>query len=110
MLPQLGARGNLHLKRRALAQGRLDPDASTVHLDDLLGDGEPETSPVPRNPHLCSQIDRPCYPSLFECGLRSQLLDAGNVNGSINFFENGTCRLEIRFGDRVVAFRSMQAE
>ena len=34
--------GKLHLEGRALAQGRLDPDAAAVHLDDLLGDGEPE--------------------------------------------------------------------
>src|SRR5262245_15968538 len=37
-----GARGNLHLERRTLTQGRLDPDAATVHLHDLLGDGESE--------------------------------------------------------------------
>jgi hypothetical protein len=43
MLPQFGARGNLHLERRALAQCRLHPDAAAVHLDDLLGDGQPQT-------------------------------------------------------------------
>jgi hypothetical protein len=32
------------LEGRALAQGRLDPDASAVHLNDLLGDGKPEAS------------------------------------------------------------------
>src|SRR5262245_2488626 len=42
-LPKFGARGNLHLERRALAYGRLDPDATTMHLDDLLGDGEAQT-------------------------------------------------------------------
>src|SRR5262245_350218 len=33
---------------------------------------------------------------------------SGNVYASIGFFENGTCRLKIRFG-AVVAFCSMQA-
>src|SRR5215470_4693527 len=41
-LPKLGARGELHLKRRSLTRRRLHPDAAAVHLDDLLGDGEPE--------------------------------------------------------------------
>src|SRR5262245_57633600 len=39
-LPELGARGKLHLKGRALPERRFDPNASTVHLDDLLGDGK----------------------------------------------------------------------
>src|SRR5215475_3972652 len=43
-LSEFGARGNFHLERRALAYRRLDPDATTMHLNDLLGDGEPETS------------------------------------------------------------------
>src|SRR5262249_52977637 len=30
------------MEGRALTERRLDPDAPTVHLDDLLGDGEPE--------------------------------------------------------------------
>ena len=30
------------MEGRALTQGRLDPDAATVHLHDLLGDGESE--------------------------------------------------------------------
>jgi hypothetical protein len=38
-----GTRGKLHLECRALAQSRLDPDATTVHLHDLLGDGEAQT-------------------------------------------------------------------
>src|SRR5215469_6097023 len=41
-LLKLGASRELHLERRTLAQGRLDPNAPAVHLDDLLGDGEPE--------------------------------------------------------------------
>src|SRR5215475_9835844 len=32
----------LHLKRRAFARDRLDPDAATVHLHNLLGNGEPQ--------------------------------------------------------------------
>src|SRR5262245_33489828 len=43
-LPKFGARGNLHLERRALAYRRLDQDPTTMHLNDLLGDGEPKTS------------------------------------------------------------------
>src|SRR5215831_14072655 len=39
-LAELGARGDLHLKRRSFARRRLHPDATAVHLDDLLGDGE----------------------------------------------------------------------
>jgi len=39
---EFGARGELHLKRRAFARRRHDPDAPAVHLHDLLGDGEPE--------------------------------------------------------------------
>src|SRR5215475_11048484 len=42
-LSEFGARGNLHLERRALPYRRLDPDTTTMHLNDLLGDGEPET-------------------------------------------------------------------
>src|SRR5262249_20661576 len=38
--PELSARGELHLKRRAFARRRHHPDAATVHLDDLFGDGE----------------------------------------------------------------------
>jgi hypothetical protein len=41
--PGGGARGNLHLEGRTLAQGRLDPNATAVHLHNLLGDGEPQT-------------------------------------------------------------------
>src|SRR3954447_14356571 len=33
----------LHLKGCALPQRRFNPDATTVHLDDLLCNGEPET-------------------------------------------------------------------
>src|SRR5262247_1965696 len=43
-LSELGARGKLHLEGRALAQRRLHPDATTMHLHDLLGDREPEPS------------------------------------------------------------------
>src|SRR5262249_54561042 len=39
---QFGARGQFHLERRSFAQRRHHPDAAAVHLDDLLGDGEPE--------------------------------------------------------------------
>src|SRR5262249_8996480 len=39
-LPKFGARGNLHLERRALANRRFDPNAPAVHLDDLLRNGE----------------------------------------------------------------------
>src|SRR5262245_41171118 len=41
-LSEFGARGNLHLARRALAYRRLHPDPAPVHLHDLLGDGEPQ--------------------------------------------------------------------
>src|SRR5262249_47462766 len=41
--PTGGARGNLHLEGRTLPQPRLDPNATAVHLHNLLGDGEPET-------------------------------------------------------------------
>src|SRR5262249_32261372 len=41
-LAELGARGQLQLKRRSFARRRLHPDAAAVHLDDLLGDGEAE--------------------------------------------------------------------
>src|SRR5215831_8232739 len=40
--PEFGARGQLHLEGRAPTQGRLHPDAPAVHLDNLLGNGEPE--------------------------------------------------------------------
>src|SRR5499426_1156637 len=40
--PTGGARGNLHLEGRTLAQRRLDPNATAMHLDDLLGNGEPQ--------------------------------------------------------------------
>src|SRR5262249_19533086 len=39
-LPEFGARGEFHLKRRSFARCRLHPNAAAVHLDDLLGDGE----------------------------------------------------------------------
>jgi len=41
-LPEFGARGKLHLKRRSFARRRYHPDPAAVHLDDLLGDGETE--------------------------------------------------------------------
>src|SRR5215831_15986684 len=41
-LAKLGARRKLHLEGCALAGRRLDPDSPTVHLDDLLCNGEPE--------------------------------------------------------------------
>src|SRR5262245_5818216 len=41
-LAELGACGQLHLKRRSFAGRGHHPDAATVHLDDLLGDGEAE--------------------------------------------------------------------
>ena len=41
-LAKFGARGELHLKCRSFARRRHHPDAAAVHLDDLLGDGEPE--------------------------------------------------------------------
>src|SRR5262245_57413095 len=41
-LAQLGADRQLHLKGRAFAQDRLDPNPAAVHLDDLLCNGEPE--------------------------------------------------------------------
>src|SRR5437764_340289 len=45
---KFGARGQLHLEGRALADRRLDPDATTVHLYNLLGDGEAEAGPALR--------------------------------------------------------------
>src|SRR5262245_46705974 len=39
---EFGTRGEFHLKRRAFARRRFDPDAPAVHLDDLLRDGEAE--------------------------------------------------------------------
>jgi len=39
-LSGLGANGPLHLNGRALAQGRLDPEVTAVHLNNLLGDSE----------------------------------------------------------------------
>src|SRR5215468_5623127 len=41
-LSEFSPRGELHLKRRSFARRRHHPDAAAVHLDDLLGDGEPE--------------------------------------------------------------------
>src|SRR5262245_18718783 len=41
-LPEFGARGELHLKRRSFARRRHHPDAPAVHLDDLLGDCGPK--------------------------------------------------------------------
>src|SRR5262245_45842275 len=41
-LAELSTSRQLHLEGRTLTQGRLDPDAPTVHLHDLLGDGESE--------------------------------------------------------------------
>src|SRR5262245_65503368 len=41
-LSEFGARGEFHLKRRSFARRRYHPDATAVHLDDLLGDGEAE--------------------------------------------------------------------
>src|SRR5262245_65539223 len=41
-LSEFGARGELHLKRRPFARRRHHPNAAPVHLDDLLGDGEPQ--------------------------------------------------------------------
>jgi len=38
----LSTAGKFYLEGRALAQDRRDPDAPTVHLDGLLGHGEPE--------------------------------------------------------------------
>jgi hypothetical protein len=61
-LPELGTRGQLHLKRRPFARRRLYPDAAAVHLDDLLGDGEPEARAAlgPGLPALSqSYTDRP---------------------------------------------------
>ena len=45
-LQKFGANWKLYLEGCALAQRRINPDATTVHLDDLLGDGEPETGPA----------------------------------------------------------------
>src|SRR5262249_55550243 len=42
LLVKLGTRGELHLKRRSFARRRHHPDAAAVHLNNLLGDGEPE--------------------------------------------------------------------
>src|SRR5262245_50366682 len=41
-LVEFGACGELHLKRRSFARRRHHPDAPAMHLDDLLGDGQPE--------------------------------------------------------------------
>src|SRR5262252_7236459 len=43
-LPKFGAGGQFHLEGRALTQGRFDPNATAVHLHDLLGYGETQTS------------------------------------------------------------------
>ena len=40
LFAELGARGELHLKRRAFARRRHHPDPVLVHLHDLLGDAE----------------------------------------------------------------------
>src|SRR5262249_11820003 len=45
-LLKLGAGRQLHLKGRALTQGRLDPNPPAVHFDNLLGDGEPQAGPT----------------------------------------------------------------
>src|SRR5262245_27429377 len=47
-LSELGACGKLHLEGRALAQRRLHPDATTMHLDDLFGDRKPESNATSR--------------------------------------------------------------
>ena len=39
-LPELGARGQFHLKRGSFARSRVHPDPAAMHLDYLLGDGE----------------------------------------------------------------------
>jgi hypothetical protein len=44
-LPKLGSCGQLHLEGRALAERRLHPDATAVHLNDLLAMARPR--PVP---------------------------------------------------------------
>src|SRR5262245_30499532 len=41
---KLGAHRKLHLKGRTIARRRLDPDAATVHLHNLSGDGEAKAS------------------------------------------------------------------
>src|SRR5262249_23219173 len=41
-LPELGTRGEFHLKRRSFARRRHYPDPAAMHLDDLFGDGEAE--------------------------------------------------------------------
>src|SRR5215831_15435382 len=42
-LAELGADRQLHLKRRAFAQGRLDPNPAPVHFDDFFGDGKAQS-------------------------------------------------------------------
>src|SRR5262245_25480908 len=44
-LAELGPRGEFHLKRRAFAWRRHHPDPASMHLHDLLGDGEAEARP-----------------------------------------------------------------
>src|SRR5262245_46562166 len=50
-LAELGACGEFHLKRRSFARRRHHPDAAAMHLDDLLGDGEPEARAALRLGH-----------------------------------------------------------
>src|SRR5215471_16662603 len=45
-IAKLGAYRQLHLKGRAFAERRFHPDAPTMHLHDLFGDGEPQASPA----------------------------------------------------------------
>ena len=42
----LGANRKLHTEDRPLVQHRFDPDATAVHFDDLLGDGETKSRPA----------------------------------------------------------------
>src|SRR5262245_43068714 len=46
VLLEFGTCGELHLEGRALSERRFDPNTAAVHLDDLLGDGEPKASPA----------------------------------------------------------------
>src|SRR6516165_6857519 len=53
--------GKLQMKNCTLAQGRLDPDAAAVHLDNLLGDGQAKPSatlcPSARTIHLVEFLE-----------------------------------------------------
>src|SRR5437899_1147670 len=40
------SQGNLEGERRPLPELALDPDAAAVHLDELLGDAQPESTPA----------------------------------------------------------------